>query len=111
MTIEELIGIQQGKDNYITYTPLAYNPDDKSLRVRIDQIDDDRWFRYSPFLENREYVFRRHFNSDDPPFSRTDPMELWEYIRPEQKENEILLPQILLYFWHKDKKLSMELDW
>jgi hypothetical protein len=109
-TITNLIGVPQVERD-ILYTALAFNPEDRSLRVRIDQIEDDRWFRLSPFLEGREYTFQRHFNSDDPPFTGSDPMELWEYVRPEQKEGELILPQILLYYWHKDGKLSMELDW
>jgi len=34
-----------------------------------------------------------------------------EKLRPGQKEDETILPQVLLYYWHKDGKLSMELDW
>ena len=111
MLIEDLIGVQQGKENYILFALLAHN-EDKSLQIRIDAIGDNRWRQYTEFAVGEIYNFKRHFNSNEPPFDkRSDPMELWEYLRPGQKENETILPQILLYFWHNDEKLDMELDW
>lgn len=111
LPIEKLLGISMGNDNYIVFVPISHNEDKKSLNIRIDRIIDERWIRYTTFQEGEIYEFQRHFNSNEPPFQQQDPMELWEWLRPEQKENETLLPQVLLYFWHKDNKLSMELDW
>jgi hypothetical protein len=109
--IEKLLDTKQGNDDYIVFTALSYDEEKRSLQVRIDQIGDDRWFRNTTFKEGNTYEFQRHFNSNEPPFTNSDPMELWEHVRPEQKEGELILPQILLYFWHKDNRLSMELDW
>lgn len=109
--ITDLIGVPQGDSSYIAFTAITYNPEDKSLRVRIDGIFDARWDRNTTFQAGQEYTFKRHFNSNEPPFTGSDPMELWEHMRPGQKEDETILPQILLYYWHKDKRLSMELDW
>lgn len=107
--IQDLIGVLQGSEDYILFTLLAC--DEGSLQIQIDKIGDQRWHKHTHFVVGGTYVFKRHFNSNEPPFDMSDPMELWECLRPNQKEYETILPQILLYFWHKDGNLSMELDW
>jgi hypothetical protein len=109
--IDSLVGTKQGGEDYIVFTPMAFEPEKKSLEVRIDHIGDARWLAYTTFKEGETYIFRRHGNSDNTINTSVDPMELWEWHRPGQKEDETILPQVLLYFWHKDNRLSMELDW
>lgn len=109
--IEDLLNSQQGHNDYIEFTPLSYDSKMKSLQVRIDYIGDGRWNAHTHFENGEIYEFKRHHNSNEEPFDNIDPMELWEAMRPNQKDDELILPQILLYFWHNDNRLSMELDW
>ena len=109
--ITDYVFIKQGTPDYIEFEVQAFFPDSKELLVLIESIGDRRWEAYTPFKPGHAYFFKRHWNSNNEPFDGPDPMELWEYMRPGQKENETILPQVLLYYWHKDKKLDMELDW
>ena len=111
LPIDNLLGKEQGSDDYLVFTALSFNPETKSLEVRVDRICDPRWLIQTHLEEGKTYIFERHGNSDEAPYNSSDPMELWECLRPGQKANETILPQILLYFWHKDNRLSIELDW
>ncbi len=110
ITINDFIGVTCGEDDWLRFTVTAYNETDRSLMVRIDAMGNDGWKRHTRWRDGKEYRFVRHFNSDEAPFDRYDPMELWEWLRPGQKEHETILPQILLYFWHDQQLLSMEWD-
>ena len=105
--IEELLGLPQKQDD-IVFTVIDCDFK-KNLKVRIDSMSYDRWKCY--FEEGNVYNFIRHSSSDDSSKWQNDPMELWDYQRMGQQEFETILPQILVYYWHNDKKLSMELDW
>jgi hypothetical protein len=116
--IEDQVGKTHGSKNYIQFQVTGYNPLTKELHVYIEHIGDPHWHRYID--EGKNYILFRHGNSDDD-FSNEDPMELWELSTDQKKwvegdhiaipEYDLVLPQILIYYWHKDDRLSMEWDW
>lgn len=114
LKIEEQLGRKQGKG--ITFKATGYNPETKELHIFVEKIEDERWHRYLD--EGKDYIFEHHPNSDD---TEPDPMEIWELPTNQKKwkeqdriailEYDLVFPQILLYFWHNDSRLSMEWDW
>lgn len=114
LKIEEQLGKKQGDDS-IVYRATAYNPETKELSIFIEKIGDSRWCNYLD--EGETYIFNCH--DEKPIHEGTDSLELWE-LPTEQKKwvneshitvGDLVLPQILIYFWHNDNKLSMEWDW
>lgn len=116
MKIEEQLGQTQGKNDWILYKATGYNPETKELNVYIESIGDARWHQYLDVGKN--YTFEYHPNSNA---EGIDPMELWDLPTKQKKwverehvaipEYDLVLPQILIYFWHNDSRLSMEWDW
>lgn len=123
--IEDFIGkVHDERD--ITYKIIGYDRETRKLTVEVSACHDF-WALYLMLInESKEstgrkpvYEMVRHFNSDsdeklnDP--NTHDPMELWEWRRPGQKDDEVFLPQILLYLWHKDNngagRVSFCYDW
>ena len=118
--ITEQLGKKQGRDSSIVYRATGYNPETKELTIHVDEIGDPRWQRYLD--EGVTYTFEIHPDSDKgPQFESSDPLELWELPTKQKKwvneshvaipEYNMVLPQILLYFWHNDSRLSMEWSW
>jgi hypothetical protein len=117
--IEEQLGKTQGRDSWIVFRATGYNPETRELSIHVEKIGDKRWHGYLD--EGVTYTLFRHDNSSEPPYDGPDPMELWELPTKQKKwvegehvripEYDLVLPQILLYFWHNDNKLSMEWDW
>lgn len=105
--ITEQLGKTQGRDSWIVFRATGYNPETRELSIHIEKIGDPRWHNY--LTEGITYTFKRHGDSDEPEYKSSDPLELWEL--PQGSEDELVLPQILLYFWHNDSRLSMEWDW
>ncbi len=118
--IEEQLGKTQGREDWILYKATGYNPETKELNIYIEKIGDARWLNYLD--EGKNYTFFRHNeDSDGEDYKGPDPMELWELPTTQKKwtneehvsvpEYDLVLPQILIYFWHNDSRLSMEWDW
>jgi hypothetical protein len=111
--IESKLGLRQGKG--ITFRATGYNPTTKELTIHVEEIINPRWHKYLD--ENKTYTLFYHENSS--PDSKFDPLELWELPTNQKKwvneehvaipEYDLVLPQVLLYFWHNDDKL--DLDW
>jgi hypothetical protein len=118
MKITEQLGKTQGCDSWIVFRATGYNPETRELAIHIEKIGDPRWWNYLD--EGMTYTFK-HDDSDEPQYKEHDPLEMWKLPTNQKKwiekehivipEYDLVLPQILLYFWHNDSKLSMEWDW
>lgn len=112
--IEEQLGKKQGREDWIVYRATGYNPLTKELTVYVHAIGDSRWHRYLDV--DKTYTFECREDSEG-----VDPLTLWELPTNQKKwvedahlaipEYDLVLPQIFIYFWHKDSKLSIEWDW
>jgi hypothetical protein len=77
------------------------------------------WHRYLD--EGKTYTFLLHGNGDAPDKVSPDPMELWHLPTSQKKwvneehiaipEYDLVFPQILIYFWHNDSRLSLVREW
>lgn len=118
MLIEQQLGKKQGKEDWIVYRATGYDPLTKELFIHIESIGDSRWYRYLD--EGKTYTFKC-LEDDDDGKEHHDPMSLWELPTTQKKwaegehiaipEYDLVLPQILIYFWHKDSRLSIEWDY
>ncbi len=113
--IEGQLGKKQGADDWIVYRATGYNPVTKELNVHVESIGDGRWHQYLD--EGKTYTLECREDGPDG----VDPLTLWELPTKQKKwtegehlaipEYDLVLPQILFYFWHNDGRLSVEWDW